>query len=96
MQKFIQNMDFWFVQGVKRKNKLILSLMGALVYPNPAAYREQLIRFSALSHANHSEVCSLLVKLFPWLGSALPLSTQASLPRIAVSHLLLLCPISLV
>jgi acetyl-CoA carboxylase/biotin carboxylase 1 len=55
-------------QGVKRKNKLILRLMGALVYPNPAAYREQLIRFSALSHANHSEVCSLLVKLFTWLG----------------------------
>eukprot|EP01018_Ginkgo_biloba_P038670 Gb_33780 [translate_table: standard] len=43
-------------QGVRRKNKLILLLMEALVYPNPAAYREQLIRFSALNHTNHSEL----------------------------------------
>uniref|UniRef100_A0A0D6R0K3 Uncharacterized protein n=1 Tax=Araucaria cunninghamii TaxID=56994 RepID=A0A0D6R0K3_ARACU len=43
-------------QGVKRKNKLILRLMEALVYPNPAAYRDQLIRFSALNHINYSEL----------------------------------------
>jgi len=43
-------------QGVKRKNQLILRLMGALVYPNPAAYRAQLIRFAELNHSNYSEV----------------------------------------
>ncbi|KAH9295974.1 hypothetical protein KI387_039562, partial [Taxus chinensis] len=43
-------------QGVKRKNKLILQLTEALVYPNPAAYREQLIRFSALNNINYSEL----------------------------------------
>ncbi|CAM6103862.1 unnamed protein product [Calypogeia fissa] len=43
-------------QGVKRKNALISRLMGALVYPNPAAYREQLIRFAELSHTTHSEL----------------------------------------
>lgn len=43
-------------QGIKRKNKLILRLMEALVYPNPAAYREQLIRFSALGDINYSEL----------------------------------------
>lgn len=43
-------------QGVKRKNKLILSLMEQLVYPNPAAYREKLIRFSQLNHTNYSEL----------------------------------------
>nr|BBG67099.1 acetyl-CoA carboxylase [Gnetum ula] len=43
-------------QGIKSKNKLILRLMEALVYPNPAPYREQLIRFSALSHTNYSEL----------------------------------------
>ncbi|KAK4374393.1 hypothetical protein RND71_005070 [Anisodus tanguticus] len=43
-------------QGVKRKNKLVLSLMEQLVYPNPAAYREKLIRFSALNHTNYSEL----------------------------------------
>ncbi|XP_009758450.1 acetyl-CoA carboxylase 1-like [Nicotiana sylvestris] len=43
-------------QGVRRKNKLILSLMEQLVYPNPAAYREKLIRFSALNHTNYSEL----------------------------------------
>lgn len=48
--------DVVFLQGVKRKNKLILRLMGALVYPNPVAYREELIRFAALNHTNHSEV----------------------------------------
>jgi len=44
------------IQGVKRKNQLILRLMGALVYPNPAAYREQLVRFADLNHSNYSEV----------------------------------------
>lgn len=43
-------------QGVRSKNKLILRLMEALVFPNPAAYRGQLIRFSALSHTTYSEL----------------------------------------
>ncbi|MQM19485.1 hypothetical protein Taro_052489 [Colocasia esculenta] len=43
-------------QGVRNKNKLILRLMEALVYPNPAAYRDQLIRFSALNHTAYSEL----------------------------------------
>ncbi|KAK1441623.1 hypothetical protein QVD17_07665 [Tagetes erecta] len=43
-------------QGVKSKNKLILRLMEHLVYPNPAAYREKLIRFSALNHTSYSEL----------------------------------------
>uniref|UniRef100_A0A7N1A1T5 Acetyl-CoA carboxylase n=1 Tax=Kalanchoe fedtschenkoi TaxID=63787 RepID=A0A7N1A1T5_KALFE len=43
-------------QGVRSKNKLILRLMEQLVYPNPAAYREKLIRFSALNHTNYSEL----------------------------------------
>ncbi|KAI4321148.1 hypothetical protein MLD38_034566 [Melastoma candidum] len=43
-------------QGIKRKNKLILRLMEQLVYPNPAAYRDKLIRFSALNHTSYSEL----------------------------------------
>ncbi|XP_058096705.1 acetyl-CoA carboxylase 1-like [Magnolia sinica] len=43
-------------QGVRSKNKLILRLMEALVYPNPAAYRDKLIRFSALNHTVYSEL----------------------------------------
>ncbi|XP_047324007.1 acetyl-CoA carboxylase 1-like [Impatiens glandulifera] len=43
-------------QGIKSKNKLILQLMEQLVYPNPAAYRDKLIRFSALNHTNYSEL----------------------------------------
>ncbi|KAL5992309.1 acetyl-coenzyme-A carboxylase [Asimina triloba] len=43
-------------QGVRSKNKLILRLMEALVYPNPAAYRDQLIRFSSLNHTIYSEL----------------------------------------
>ncbi|KAL5100793.1 hypothetical protein RYX36_005120 [Vicia faba] len=43
-------------QGVKSKNKLILRLMDKLVYPNPAAYRDQLIRFSQLNHIIYSEL----------------------------------------
>ncbi|KAL2894342.1 Acetyl-CoA carboxylase 1 [Bienertia sinuspersici] len=43
-------------QGVKNKNKLILRLMEQLVYPNPAAYREKLIRFSQLNHTIYSEL----------------------------------------
>ncbi|CAA6665069.1 unnamed protein product [Spirodela intermedia] len=42
--------------GVKNKNKLILRLMEALVYPNPAAYRDQLIRFAAFNHTSYSEL----------------------------------------
>ena len=52
---------FWLIicfclKGVRNKNKLILRLMEALVYPNPSAYRDQLIRFSALNHTSYSEV----------------------------------------
>lgn len=43
-------------QGVKSKNKLILRLMEQLVYPNPAGYRDKLIRFSALNHTIYSEL----------------------------------------
>ncbi|XP_057531974.1 acetyl-CoA carboxylase 1-like [Amaranthus tricolor] len=43
-------------QGVKNKNKLILRLMEQLVYPNPAAYRGKLIRFSQLNHTMYSEL----------------------------------------
>nr|ASZ00202.1 acetyl-CoA carboxylase 1 [Monsonia emarginata] len=43
-------------QGVRSKNKLILQLMEQLVYPNPAAYRDKLIRFSELNHTNYSEL----------------------------------------
>lgn len=43
-------------QGIRSKNKLILRLMEQLVYPNPAAYRDKLIRFSALNHTNYSEL----------------------------------------
>ncbi|XP_077213206.1 acetyl-CoA carboxylase 1-like isoform X2 [Tasmannia lanceolata] len=43
-------------QGVRIKNKLILRLMEALVYPNPAAYRDQLIRFSVLNHTIYSKL----------------------------------------
>lgn len=44
-------------QGIKNKNKLVLQLMEQLVYPNPTAYRDTLIRFSTLNHTNYSEVC---------------------------------------
>ncbi|KAJ8436418.1 hypothetical protein Cgig2_013459 [Carnegiea gigantea] len=43
-------------QGVKNKNKLILCLMEQLVYPNPAAYRDKLIRFSQLNHTIYSQL----------------------------------------
>ncbi|KAF8377274.1 hypothetical protein HHK36_030649 [Tetracentron sinense] len=43
-------------QGVRSKNMLILRLMEALVYPNPAAYRDKLIRFSSLNHTSYSEL----------------------------------------
>jgi acetyl-CoA carboxylase/biotin carboxylase 1 len=43
-------------KGVKRKNGLLLRLMELLVYPNPSAYRDQLIRFSALNHTTYSGV----------------------------------------
>ncbi|AQK65793.1 Acetyl-CoA carboxylase 1 [Zea mays] len=49
-------------QGVRSKNKLILRLMEALVYPNPSAYRDQLIRFSALNHTSYSEVKLKILK----------------------------------
>jgi hypothetical protein len=66
-----------YLQGVRRKNQLILRLMEALVYPNPAFYREHLIRFAALNHINHCEVCvcesscnaCILVEDAPWLWS---------------------------
>ncbi|KAL3655269.1 acetyl-coenzyme-A carboxylase [Castilleja foliolosa] len=43
-------------QGIRSKNKLILRLLEQLVYPNPAAYRDRLIRFSSLNHTNYSEL----------------------------------------
>ncbi|KAJ0987373.1 hypothetical protein J5N97_005729 [Dioscorea zingiberensis] len=43
-------------QGVRSKNKLVLRLMDALVFPNPAPYRDQLIRFSGLNHTTYSEL----------------------------------------
>ncbi|KAG7973943.1 hypothetical protein I3843_06G021300 [Carya illinoinensis] len=43
-------------QGIRSKNKLILLLMEQLVYPNPAPYRDILIRFSVLNHTNYSEL----------------------------------------
>ncbi|XP_059279749.1 acetyl-CoA carboxylase 1-like [Lycium ferocissimum] len=43
-------------QGLQRKNKFILCLMEKLVYPNPAAYRDKLIRFSSLNHTKYSEL----------------------------------------
>ncbi|XP_043810179.1 LOW QUALITY PROTEIN: acetyl-CoA carboxylase 1 [Manihot esculenta] len=43
-------------QGIRSKNKLVLRLMEQLVYPNPAAYRDKLIRFSQLNHINYSEL----------------------------------------
>ncbi|PKU81954.1 Acetyl-CoA carboxylase 1 [Dendrobium catenatum] len=43
-------------QGVRSKNKLILRLMESLIYPNLAALRDQLIRFSALNHTISSKL----------------------------------------
>ncbi|KAK4489931.1 hypothetical protein RD792_000579 [Penstemon davidsonii] len=43
-------------QGIRSKNKLILRLLEQLVYPNPAPYRDQLIRFSAVNHTNYSQL----------------------------------------
>nr|AHC53984.1 plastid transported acetyl-CoA carboxylase [Eleusine indica] len=40
-------------QGVRNKAKLITALMEKLVYPNPAAYRDLLIRFSSLNHKRY-------------------------------------------
>lgn len=40
-------------QGVRNKTKLILTLMEKLVYPNPAAYKDQLTRFSSLNHKRY-------------------------------------------
>ena len=60
-------------QGVKRKNELILRLMGALVYPNPAAYREQLIRFAELNHSSYNEVYLVSSFFFPLYSSSFSL-----------------------
>ncbi|KAL0352310.1 UNVERIFIED_CONTAM: Acetyl-CoA carboxylase 1 [Sesamum calycinum] len=57
-------------QGIKSKNKLILRLLEQLVYPNPAAYRDQLIRFSTLNHTNYSEFSGLCTSLIPWSSDA--------------------------
>ncbi|XP_010513439.2 PREDICTED: acetyl-CoA carboxylase 1-like [Camelina sativa] len=43
-------------QGIKSKNKLVLQLMEQLVFPNPTAYRDKLLRFSTLNHTNYSEL----------------------------------------
>ncbi|KAH7276946.1 hypothetical protein KP509_39G027900 [Ceratopteris richardii] len=50
-------------QGVRMKNKLILRLMGALVYANPAAYREQLIRFAVLNDPKFAELAVRAIQL---------------------------------
>jgi hypothetical protein len=73
-------------QGVKSKNKLILRLMDKLVYPNPAAYRDQLIRFSQLNHTIYSEVGHALYR-----GSACYILRSHS-----VSFKLILCTILLI
>nr|ASZ00205.1 acetyl-CoA carboxylase 2 [Erodium texanum] len=43
-------------QGVKNKNKLVLRIMEQLVYPYSSAYRDKLIRFSALNNTDYSEL----------------------------------------
>ncbi|KAF8046826.1 hypothetical protein N665_3391s0004, partial [Sinapis alba] len=43
-------------QGLKSKNKLVLRLMEHFVYPNPALYRDKLIRFLTLNNTNYSEL----------------------------------------
>ncbi|CAO2034081.1 unnamed protein product [Urochloa humidicola] len=40
-------------QGVRNKAKLVTALMEKLVYPNPAAYRDLLVRFSSLNHKRY-------------------------------------------
>lgn len=60
LRKLLNIQIFLIFKGIKSKNKLILSLMEQLVYPNPAAYRDQLIRFSSLNHINYSEVCNYI------------------------------------
>jgi acetyl-CoA carboxylase / biotin carboxylase 1 len=41
---------------VRNKSKLVTALMEKLVYPNPAAYRDLLIRFSSLNHKRYYKV----------------------------------------
>lgn len=75
------------LQGVKRKNQLILRLMGALVYPNPAAYREQLIRFAELNHSNYAEVFVVPFRRF-YLKALEPQLNYFSLrwPKMTISY----------
>lgn len=40
-------------QGVRNKAKLVTALMEKLVYPNPVAYRDLLVRFSSLNHKRY-------------------------------------------
>lgn len=47
-------------QGVRRKNALLLRLMGSLVLPAPGAYATWLHRLAALSHASQAEVRGLV------------------------------------
>nr|ASZ00204.1 acetyl-CoA carboxylase 2 [California macrophylla] len=65
-------------QGVKSKNKLVLRLMEQLVYPYPAAYRDKLIRFSALNHTNY---CELALKAIQLLERTKPSELRSSIAR---------------
>jgi acetyl-CoA carboxylase/biotin carboxylase 1 len=56
MQRHFVLTIFVPLKGVKNKNELLLRLMEQMVYPNPSAYRDQLIRFSALNHTAYSPV----------------------------------------
>ncbi|XP_024517260.1 acetyl-CoA carboxylase 1 isoform X1 [Selaginella moellendorffii] len=61
--RHVHKKDLWKVvdivlshQGIKTKNALMLRLIEALVYPNPSAYRDQLVRLAALSDSNYTEL----------------------------------------
>jgi acetyl-CoA carboxylase / biotin carboxylase 1 len=41
---------------VRNKAKLVTALMEKLVYPNPGAYRDLLVRFSSLNHKRYYKV----------------------------------------
>ncbi|AQK42572.1 acetyl-coenzyme A carboxylase1 [Zea mays] len=71
-------------QGVRNKAKLVTALMEKLVYPNPGAYRDLLVRFSSLNHKRYyklalkaselleqtklSELCSSIARSLSDLG----------------------------
>lgn len=45
-------------QGVRRKNALLLRIMGSLVLPSPGAYSGWLHKLAMLGHASQTEVSS--------------------------------------